>query len=417
MNKQNPTIELITEKPKLAAERQQTINLLVRINPPELSQNEAKRPKLNLSIVLDRSGSMGGDKIVRAREAAKYCVENLLSTDRLSAVIFDDVVDVLFPSQMVENKELLKSRFDTIEARNSTALHEAWVRGGLEVSKQLDSNAINRVLLITDGQANVGETNIDRIVSQSQQLAAKGVNTSTIGIGSDFNEDLLMPMAEAGNGNAWHVEHSDDMMRIFAVELEGLVSQIGHTVTLEVKTAAGVTVADVLNDFERDESGAYKLPNLQAGAPLEIVIQLRVPAGGRGAKITPAEINLTYIGQDSKLPEVVKGSFEIGFESAETVAALPENLEVAKAVQLLMNARARREAVEKMDQNDFQGAQFALANVAASTQVLFSMAPSAALQEEIEDLAKIEESLNHRGNDRMGRKQMIYSAYRKRRGK
>jgi Ca-activated chloride channel family protein len=327
------------------------------------------------------------------------------------------VIDVLFPSQMVENKEFLKSKLSEITARNSTALHEAWVRGGLEVSQHLDHDAINRVLLITDGQANVGETNIDRIVTQARELAARQVSTSTIGIGSDFNEDLLMPMAEAGSGNAWHVEHSNDMTRIFAVELEGLVTQIGHSVTLGIKPKSGVTVADVLNDFETDEAGRYKLPNLQGGSPLDIVVQLRVPAHETGSLTTLADIDLAFVSQVSKLPEVIKESFEIAFDSAAAVNDLPENLQVAKAVQLLMNARARREAIEKMDQYDYAGAQSLLNQVAVSTQVLFSRMPAPAVREELEELAKLEESLNYRENDKMGRKQMMYSAYKKSRGK
>lgn len=417
MNKQNTTVKLFTEKSKLTADKQQTMNLLVRIAPLEVEQTESKRPKLNLSIVLDRSGSMEGDKMKQAREAAKYCVENLLQTDRLSTVIFDDAVEILFPSQSVENKELLKSQLDKIRARNSTALHEAWVRGGLEVSNHLNNDAINRVLLITDGQANVGETNVDRIVSQARELAARGVSTSTIGIGGDFNEDLLMPMAEAAGGNAWHVEKTDDMTRIFAIELEGLIAQVGHTVTLGINPKSGVSVADVLNDFERDESGRYKLPNLQAGAPLDVVIQLRVPANKVGKKLTLADVDLTFIGQDSKLPEVVKNTFEIEFDSAEGVENLPENLEVAKAVQLLMNARARREAIEKMDRQDYIGAQSALKKVAVGTEVLYSRAASPALMEEINELAELEESLKNHTDDPMRRKQMMYSAYKKRQGK
>jgi Ca-activated chloride channel family protein len=417
MKKQNVVIELFTEKVKLTADMQQTVSVLMRITPVEVNESDSKRPKLNLSIVLDRSGSMQGNKIRQAREAAKYCIENLLSTDRLSTVIFDDEIDVLISSQQVENKEFLKSRIDKIFARNSTALHEAWVRGGLEVSNHLDGDAINRVLLITDGQANVGETNADRIVSQAQQLAARGVSTSTIGIGDDFNEDLLMPMAEAGGGNAWHVETSGDMIRIFAVELEGLIAQVGHSVTLGINPKSGVSVADVLNDFEIDASGRYKLPNLQAGSPLDVVIQLRVPANQVGAKITLADLDLTFIGQESKLPEVVKQTVEIEFDLVDAVSALPENLDVAKAVQLLMNARARREAIEKMDQLDYSGAQALLKKVAVSTEILFSRVASPDVKAEMDELAQMEESLKHRRNDKMGRKQMMYSAYKKRQGK
>src|SRR3982751_304837 len=167
MKNEKPTIELITEKEKLTADKEQTVDVLVRIVPPAADTSLTKRPKLNLSMVLDRSGSMQGRKLEEAKEAAKYCIDQLLATDRISAVIFDDEVDVLFPSQPLENKELLKRAISSVQTDGSTALHEAWVRGGLQVSDHLNGAAINRILLITDGQANVGETNNDVIVRQA----------------------------------------------------------------------------------------------------------------------------------------------------------------------------------------------------------------------------------------------------------
>jgi len=241
MTNRQPTIEIFTEKTKLIAGENSIIDVLVRIKPPQKASAPA-RPKLNLSMVLDRSGSMHGRKLHEAKEAAKYCIEQLLPVDRISTVIFDEEIDILIPSQLVEDKERLKRAINSVEANSSTALHEAWVRGGLQVSEHLDTDAINRVLLITDGQANVGETRVDHIVEQARQLADRGVSTSTIGIGREFNEDLLMPMAEAGQGNEWHVEEPQDMVRIFETELEGLVNQIGHSVTLGIEPGAGVTV-------------------------------------------------------------------------------------------------------------------------------------------------------------------------------
>ena len=106
---------------------------------------------------------------------------------------FDDHIDVLFPSEPVTNKSSMKNLISRVEARGSTALHEAWVRGGLTVSEQLIDRGVNRVVLITDGLANVGITSTDEIVSQAMGLNQRGVSTSTIGIGDDFNEDLLLP--------------------------------------------------------------------------------------------------------------------------------------------------------------------------------------------------------------------------------
>ncbi|HEY6328530.1 MAG TPA: VWA domain-containing protein, partial [Blastocatellia bacterium] len=261
MLKTIPRIEFLTERAKLAAGRDQTIDLLIRVIPPDAPES-ASRPALNLGLVLDRSGSMRGDKIERAREAAAYCIDELLPTDRLSLVVFDDKVDIVIESRLADNKAEMKEAIGAILARNSTALHEAWVRGGIQVSKHLTDGAVNRVLLITDGQANVGITNIDEIVSQAKGLAERGVATSTIGIGADFNENLLLPMATSAGGNAWHVERPDDMRKIFEVELEGLIAQVGHTVTLGLIPSDGVALVDLLNDFEMSETGRYRLPNL-----------------------------------------------------------------------------------------------------------------------------------------------------------
>ena len=415
MKNNKTNIEIQTIKEKLTAGADQTIDVLVRVVPPEADNSESKRPKLNLSVVLDRSGSMGGNKMPHAREAAKYCIDQMLPTDRMSTVIFDEFVDVLIPSQEVRNKAAMKSEIDRIEARGSTALHEAWVRGGLQVSDHLDNDAINRVLLITDGQANVGETNVTTIVHQTRELAARGVSTSTIGIGRDFNEDLLMPMAEAGNGNSWHVQEPNDMQRIFEVELKGLISQVGHSVTFGIKPQDGVRVVEVLNDFEQDASGRCKLPNLQAGSPLEIVVRLHVPAMESGTKSHLAEFDLSYIGQNSKLPERAAVKFEAEFAPADVVESLAENGQVTKAVLLLMNARARREAVEHIDRRDIAGARSSLAMAMDATNAMFSRAPSPELQKELEDLAGVEQALDM--DKMLARKLGMYQRYNRRTGK
>lgn len=402
-----PTIEIITEREKLAADTEQTVDVLVRIVPPA-ADGKAKRPRLNLSLVIDRSGSMQGRKIEEAKQAAKFCIDRLLATDRISTVIFDDEVDVLIPSQLVENKEMLKRAINSVQTDGSTALHEAWVRGGLQVSQHLNGDAVNRVLLITDGQANVGETRTDRMVLQAEQLAAKGVSTSTIGIGADFNEDLLMPMAEAGGGSAWHVQEPQDMVKIFDTELQGLFTQTGHSATLGIKPAAGVKVVDLLNDFETDSSGRYKLPNLQAGSPLEIVVRLKVPGntGGTAGKI--ADFDIAYIGQDSKLPETAAGRFAATFAEAGLVSMLPQNDDVLDAVQMLINARARREAMELMDRFDYDGAQDILKCVAHSSEAAYARTSLPRFAEEAEDLSRQALALDDRNSDGRTRKEMAY---------
>ena len=417
-----PKVEFFTTHAKLEAGREQTVDVLIRITPPALSLDPSSwpnwkgRPDLNLSLVLDRSGSMEGEKMIRAREAAMFCVDQMLATDRLSVVTFDDRIEVLFPSEPVTNKQAMKDLISRVRARSSTALHEAWVRGGLTVSENMLDQGINRVVLITDGLANVGITNTDEIVTQAMGVFQRGVSTSTIGIGADFNEDLLMPMAQAGGGNAWHVVEPDDMQHIFQVELEGLIAQFAHTVSLSLIPADGVRVVDVLNDFEFTETGRYRLPNLQAGSPLNIVVQLRVGAQEIGTQMRLVDLRLGFTPQDAKNAEVLKQAHTVEFDTQTEVERSPVNHEVAQVVQFLMNARARNEAMKRMDRGDYAGAQVVLGSALCETRSL-TTAGAPDVLEESASLEELRSSLTDRLKDKMSRKKLAYAAYSRRTGK
>ena len=417
MNEKAPRVEFILERKQLEAGRDQTVDVLIRITPPEPDMGVGRRPKLNLSIVLDRSGSMGTEKMERAKQAAAYCIDQLLPTDRLSLIIFDDEIEVLIPSCNVENKSALKERLSNISARNSTALHEAWVRGGMQVSEHLIDGAINRVLLITDGLANVGLTNTDEIVTQAMRLFHRGVSTSTIGIGADFNEDLLMPMAQSAGGNAWHVENAGDMQHIFSVELEGLIAQVAHTVSLGLIPSDGVRLADLLNDFEIGETGRYVLPNLQAGSPVDVLVQLRVPAQAAGTTRHLLDLRLGYTPQEAKSAEVTKQQLEVEFDEPSKVRELSVDEEVAKVVRLLMNARARREAMAHMDRGDYVLAKATVTGALADSQPLFCASAAPDVVAERQQLEELESSFDDRHQDRMTRKRLAYGSYLRRNSK
>jgi Ca-activated chloride channel family protein len=410
---ERPRIEGITHRPLTVAGKEQTLDLLIRVTPPAVT-SAGRRRKLNLSLALDRSGSMEGEKIARAREAASYCVDQLLPDDRVGLVIFDDVVEVLVPSQLVENKEVIKERISRVRARNSTALHEAWVRSGMQVSEHLTQGAVNRVLLITDGLANVGETNVDHIVSQSGELAERGVSTSTIGIGRDFNEDLLIPMAEHGRGNAWHVAEPQDMERIFATELEGLIAQIGHTVSLGLSPAEGVKIQDVLNDFEVTHMGRYKLPNLLAGSPIDVVIRVRVPARRAAERYKILDMRLAWNPQDapSSEREILNESVTIEFAEAEEVERAAEDERVIIATELLMAARARREAIEQLDRGEMASARATIARSSERfAEVCAPMMAASEVREQVVMFEDLEADLASVTDLKMARKKMSYQSY------
>ena len=127
-------------------------------------------------------------------------MDQLRADDRVSVVAFDDTTETVIASTPAADKARLKAGIARIDARGSTALHAGWVEGGVQVGAHLAPGHLNRVILFTDGQANVGETRPDAICNDVHGLATRGVSTSTLGIGADYNEDLLEAMARSGDG-------------------------------------------------------------------------------------------------------------------------------------------------------------------------------------------------------------------------
>jgi Ca-activated chloride channel family protein len=198
-----------------------------------------ERTPLNLSLVLDRSGSMDGDKIKYAREACKFVVDNLESTDNLSIVIYDDQVELLSPSAPVKDKVALKKLIDAVYDRGSTNLSGGMLEGFAQVKQTHQKNFVNRVLLLSDGLANQGITDENVLQQLARQKSTEdNMTLSTFGVGADFNELLMTNLAEFGSGNYYFIDSPDKIPSIFAQELQGLLSVVAQNTTLKIKFPA-----------------------------------------------------------------------------------------------------------------------------------------------------------------------------------
>jgi len=282
MNEVNrPEIVIIPLAGKARVEGPSEMDFLVRLTVPEVPIS-SERTRLNLGLVLDRSGSMSGRKLKYAKKAACYCVDQLLPEDLVSIVIFDNEVEVLVPPVSGNERNKIKKTIGSVRSGGSTALYAAWVTGGKQVAENLDPKYVNRIILLTDGLANEGVTNTEVFVSRAEGLFNRGISTTTIGVGNDFNEDLLVAMARAAGGNSWFVEGPEDFQRIFETEMGGLLREVCTRVSLGIDPADGVEILDVLNDFDRTSTGKYRLPNLLAGESLDVLVRVRLPGGPGG---------------------------------------------------------------------------------------------------------------------------------------
>lgn len=232
-----------------------------------LNDNAARIP-LNISIVIDRSGSMEGIKMGYAKKAAKGIIDQLKQDDIVSVVMYDTYVDTVQSPTNVIDKEKIKARIDKITPRASTNLWGGAEQGYQYVQKKYKPGFINRVLLISDGNANTGLTDSTLIHLKVQKYKDdNGISISTFGVGLDYNETLMTDMAETGAGNYYFIDAPDKMTNIFNNELKGLQNVAAQNAELKIKLPAGVKLLK-----------SYPLISQQDGN--EVIIKLRDLSSG-----------------------------------------------------------------------------------------------------------------------------------------
>jgi Ca-activated chloride channel family protein len=208
---------------------------------------ESPRRNLNLSLVIDRSGSMAGASLHHALQAAESVVDQLEPDDMLSVVVYDDEVDTVVVPQPVTDKTTIKNSIRKVRAGGITNLSGGWLQGCEHVKRQLDPQKINRVLLLTDGHANMGITDPKVLTATSGQKAEEGVITTTLGFAQGFNEDLLIGMARAASGNFYFIQSIDEATEVFSIELDSLRAVVGQNLKVTLELADSVSLVDTLS--------------------------------------------------------------------------------------------------------------------------------------------------------------------------
>lgn len=242
--------------------------LYVETRVEKTLNNFSKRLPLNISIVIDHSGSMEGVKMGYAKKAAKGIIDRLNSEDVVSVVMYDTYVDTVQSPINVIDKERIKTKIDKIAPRSSTNLWGGAEQGYQYVQKNYKPGFVNRVLLISDGNANTGLTDSVLIHLKVQNyIDDNGISISTFGVGLDYNETLMTDMAETGAGNYYFIDAPEKMTSIFDNELNGLLNVAAQNAELRIKLPEGVTVLKSypLNCLQKDNEILIKLRDLSPG--------------------------------------------------------------------------------------------------------------------------------------------------------
>jgi Ca-activated chloride channel family protein len=388
--------------------------LLVELVAPTVPRDpNRKRPPVNLAFVVDRSGSMAGrNKLSLAKQAVEEALARLDENDRFSVVVYDERVEIPSPSAPASGAARAEASraLVGVDPRGSTDLGNGWLTGCGQVADALLADGINRCLLLTDGLANVGMTDPGELAHHAGELRARGVATTTFGVGEDFDESLLQAMADAGGGHFYFIGSVPEIRDHITGEVGEALEVVARDVILEV-TAPETVQVEPMTPFRVERRASrtlIHLGDLVSGQVLRLVLRLTFPYGEAGREIGALVGVRDRDGAFSAAePELAPVAMAWAWADHAANDAQPRDGEVDRAVAEIFAARARQEAVRLNRAGDFAGASVALKGVARRVR---SYAGRDATLREIAVGLETEATVAAAPMAEMSRKQMHYSS-------
>ena len=358
----DPAVSVVVapERKVLASDRPETAVVKVGLTGAALPAGD--RPAVNLALVLDRSGSMQGDRIVQAREAAIAAVQRLDERDYVSVVVFDDRIDVLAGAQTASeaNKAAIVEKLRTVEARGSTAIFGGVSAGAAELRKNLARKLVNRIVLLSDGEANVGPSSPEELGLLGASLVKEGVSVSTLGVGLGYNENLMAALATRSDGNTYFIENGDDVPRIFDAELGDAFQVAARDVKLSVRFRDAHPV-ELIGRDGRIEDGVVTVDFNQIYSRQEkyVLVRTEFPVGkdGETREFAAAEVSWVLPGSDAAGSAAATGSVAFSADAAKVKASadakvLVQSVKTQNAIRtqraLELNAVGRFEEASRL---------------------------------------------------------------------
>lgn len=429
-----PVVTVHTSTPALRAAGSTELTVKVKITVPVLPRTETT-PKLNLAFAVDRSGSMSGEKMHFARQALKDAFAQLHPGSRAAVVAFSDDVSVVLPSTSVEELRDIDRLIDSIRSSGMTALFEGWKQSAEQVETHFDSAQLNRVLLLSDGLANVGPSRKEDIIPSIRALAQRGISTTAMGVGLDFDEHMMEAISDAGDGTYFFIEHPNLLPTFFEAELSGVNQLVATGGRLGFIPAPGCTFLELVTDQPVDErvevnqwldgeqKGIYDLhmlntrqltpnwcilPALTAQRTISVVARLRVEQGAAPAALGDFFISWIPVGDEVRYAERC-ASPVLQRVPDDVFNTYVEDREVHATNVKARGRRVMREMNMDLAKNDVRAFELKMERLEKD---LYSL-PSSEVQDEMKAIMEMKRSIANKDFER-AKKQAHSSSYSRR---
>lgn len=252
-----------------------TVNVMVEVTAPEIEV--AERRSVDSVIVIDRSGSMSGQKLRSVIAAVTDILRRKPSSDRIGVVTFDSSADIV--SQLDTDPHTAITRVNVIRSGGSTNLSAGWFRAQEMLANSGRPDTLKRIIVLTDGHVNAGIADRDDLAQMMSRGLSASVSTSLIGFGDGYDELMLRALADAGQGNEYFCEGPDQAAAVFNDEFGGLAKVVGQNLTFNLETTPAVAAVEVLNDFPTTGDGSrvcVSVGDIYSGETRNLVLRLSI---------------------------------------------------------------------------------------------------------------------------------------------
>jgi len=378
---------------------------------------ESDRAPVNMAIVLDRSGSMAGDKIARAREAAIMAIGLLRPMDIVSVITYDSVVNVVVPATRVSDKQSIYRKIRAIRDGGNTALFAGVSKGASEVRKFFDKTRVNRVILLSDGLANVGPSTPSELGQLGASLGKEGISVTTIGLGLGFNEDLMTQLAGMSDGHHAFVQNSSDLNRIFAAEFNTALTVVANQFNIIIRCADSIRPIRVLGRQAQiiGQEVHINLNQLSSNQEKYVMLEVEVPPGVAGKKMDLASVDVSYLDLKTRKRDSLQESVSVNFSKEREKVKRSVNQPVMDSAAEQVVNEVSKEAVELRDEGKLEAAKDHLKKNMDSLRGLLGASGAASsprVQELEEEVRQDADELDDNKNWKAKRKSMRQRQYK-----
>lgn len=401
-----------TDRAVLPAGESQNVVLKVTLDAPPVPAG-TRRPRVNLALVLDQSGSMNGTKMEQAKAAAVEALTRLGRRDVFSVVVYDTNVHTIVPAQSAGYVDRIIRTIENIQAGGNTALFGGVSQGAAEIRKHLENDFIHRIVLLSDGLANVGPRLPEDLGRLGAALFKENISVTTVGVGTDYNEDLMARLAQNSDGNTYFVESGVDLPRIFAAELGDVLNVVATQVNVTITLPDDVTPVKVIGREGRIMGQRIELfmNQLYGGQEKYALVEVRLPAAREGDQLKIAEAEVHYQDPFKSQPEVSRGTSHVSFSHDPVQVKQSANRDVVREYQLNLKALAQEKAIELSDEGRQPEAVMTLKESADKLKQVGRLYEDSELIKEAEAVEAQADQIEEKGMSKKSRKVLRTQSY------